>query len=271
MTPARLALFGAGRMGRALLSGWAKAGFASPEAPILVIDPDEAARREAEDIGARVAPWPTREAIADADAVVLAVKPQQFSGLAEVLAPMTPMGALVVSIIAGLPLSELEARFPRARAVRAMPNTPALVGAGVTAFVCGPGVTDAQRDRVIRLLGETGAAIETEEAAFDAVTALSGSGPAYVFALAEAMEQAGAAEGLPPALARKLAYATVAGAGTLLQADDADATRLRDGVASPGGTTEAGLSVLLDPEKGLTTLIRRTVAAAAARSKELAD
>lgn len=271
MTPARLALLGAGRMGRALLSGWARAGFASPEAPILVIDPDEDARRAAEEIGARSAPWPTRDAIADVDAIVLAVKPQQFPALADILTPMVPMGALVVSVIAGLPLRELNARFPRARAVRAMPNTPALVGAGVTVFVCDDGVTDAQRDRVERLLGQTGAAIEAEEASLDAVTAVSGSGPAYVFALADAMARAGVAEGLPEDLARHLAYATVAGAGRLLDEEGADARALRDAVTSPGGTTEAGLAELLAEDGGLDGLILRTVAAARARSTALAE
>jgi pyrroline-5-carboxylate reductase len=175
-----------------------------------------------------------------------------------------------VSIMAGRTLHFLEAALPRAACIRAMPNTPAAIGRGITVAVPNARVTDAQRALVHALLSAVGA-VEwiADEALMDAVTALSGSGPAYVFLLAEAMARAGAAAGLPDALAATLARATVAGSGELLNRSPLDAATLRQNVTSPGGTTAAALEVLMGQD-GLAPLMTRAIAAATTRSRELA-
>jgi pyrroline-5-carboxylate reductase len=172
--------------------------------------------------------------------------------------------------MAGRTLAFLADALPGAALVRAMPNTPAAIGRGITVAVANAGVSDAQRALVDALLSAVGA-VEwvADEALMDAVTALSGSGPAYVFLLAETMAQAGVAAGLPPALAATLARATVAGAGELLHRSPLDAATLRQNVTSPGGTTAAALDVLMAKD-GLAPLMRRAIAAATARSRELA-
>jgi len=178
---------------------------------------------------------------------------------------------VVVSIMAGRRLAFLEqALSQRAALVRAMPNTPAAIGRGITVAVPNGRVSGRQRELVHALLSATGA-VEwiADEALLDAVTAVSGSGPAYVFLLAEALAQAGAAAGLPADLAGRLARATVAGSGELLARSALDPTSLRHNVTSPGGTTAAALEVLLAPQ-GLAQLMERAVAAAAARSRQLA-
>jgi pyrroline-5-carboxylate reductase len=178
---------------------------------------------------------------------------------------------VVVSIMAGRTLAFLQSPLPRATAiVRAMPNTPAAIGRGITVAVGNKHVTSAQKELADRLLAATGA-VEwiTDEAHMDAVTAVSGSGPAYVFLLAEALARAGVAAGLPEALAEKLARLTVAGSGELLNNTPEDAATLRQNVTSPGGTTAAALAVLM-AEDGLAPLMQRAVAAATKRSRELA-
>ncbi len=168
-------------------------------------------------------------------------------------------------------MATLKQLFPRAYVVRAMPNRPAEIGQGATAFVAHPSVTEGQRERARALLEAGGVVVEVEdEALMDVVTALSGSGPAYVFALTEAMAAAAAAVGLPEDLAVELARATVAGAGAMLAEKDADAASLRESVTSPGGTTEAALAILRAPD-GLGHLMTRAVAAAAWRARELGE
>ena len=201
---------------------------------------------------------------------MLAVKPQVAPEVMPALAPFVGAATVVVSIMAGRTLRFLEGALPRAALVRAMPNTPAAIGRGITVAVANAHVSQQQRALVDALLSAVGA-VEwiADEALMDAVTALSGSGPAYVFLLAEAMARAGAAAGLPPALAATLARATVAGSGELLHRSPLDAATLRQNVTSPGGTTAAALEVLM-ADDGLEPLITSAIAAAAKRSRDLA-
>jgi pyrroline-5-carboxylate reductase len=203
-------------------------------------------------------------------AVVIAVKPQVAPEVMPTLAPLVGSATVVVSIMAGRTLHFLDATLPRAALVRAMPNTPAAVGRGITVAVPNAHVSAAQRDLVHALLSAVGG-VEwiSDERLMDAVTALSGSGPAYVFLLAETMARAGCAAGLPPLLAEALARATVAGSGELLHRSRLEAATLRQNVTSPGGTTAAALDVLMAKD-GLQELMTKAIAAAAKRSDELA-
>ncbi|HXW25033.1 MAG TPA: pyrroline-5-carboxylate reductase, partial [Xanthobacteraceae bacterium] len=203
--------------------------------------------------------------------IVIAVKPQVAAEVVPAAAPLVGPSSVVVSIMAGQRLSALERALPRGTAViRAMPNTPAAIGRGITVAVANAHASAHQRDLAGRLLAAIGA-VEwvADEALLDAVTAVSGSGPAYVFLLAETLAQAGVAAGLPADLAGRLARATVAGSGELLHRSPLDAETLRRNVTSPGGTTLAALTVLMGTD-GLGPLMARAVAAATRRSRELA-
>jgi pyrroline-5-carboxylate reductase len=262
-----IVLCGAGKMGGALLEGWLQAGLAPEQ--VAVLEPNPAPPIAA--LGARgVRINPNATALRDAAAIVIAVKPQIAADALPVLAPMIGEATVVVSIMAGRTLQFLAATLPQARAlVRAMPNTPAAIGRGMTVAVPRH-VSEAQRDLAHRLLIASGA-VEwvADEALMDAVTAVSGSGPAYVFLLAEALAEAGMAAGLPAPLAEKLARETVAGAGELLHRSTLSAATLRENVTSPGGTTAAALEVLMGAG-GLLPLLRKAVAAATERSRKLA-
>jgi pyrroline-5-carboxylate reductase len=262
-----IVLCGAGKMGGALLEGWLQAGLAPGQ--VAVIEPNPAPPIAA--LGARgVRINPNATALRDAAAIVIAVKPQIAADALPVLAPMIGEATVVVSIMAGRTLQFLAATLPQARAlVRAMPNTPAAIGRGITVAVPRQ-VNEAQRDLAHRLLIASGT-VEwvADEALMDAVTAVSGSGPAYVFLLAEALAEAGMAAGLPAPLAEKLARETVAGAGELLHRSTLSAATLRENVTSPGGTTAAALEVLMGAG-GLPQLLRKAVAAATERSRKLA-
>jgi pyrroline-5-carboxylate reductase len=254
-------------MGGALLEGWLQAGLAPGQ--VAVIEPNPAPPIAA--LGARgVRINPNATALRDAAAIVIAVKPQIAADALPVLTPMIGAATVVVSIMAGRTLQFLAATLPQARAlVRAMPNTPAAIGRGIT--VAAPRhVSAAQRDLAHRLLIASGS-VEwvADEALMDAVTAVSGSGPAYVFLLAEALAEAGVAAGLPAPLAEKLARETVAGAGELLHRSTLSAATLRENVTSPGGTTAAALEVLMGAG-GLPPLLRKAVATATERSRKLA-
>lgn len=262
-----LVLVGAGKMGSALLEGWLRLGLAPNH--VVVIEPSPSS-----DVAALAKRGlslnPDLRALRDPAVVVLAVKPQIA---AEALAPLRAVvgaGTLVISIMAGRTLHFLATALERAGAlVRAMPNTPAAIGRGITVAVP-VRASGTQRQLAERLLSATGA-FEwiDDEALMDAVTAVSGSGPAYVFLLAEALAQAAVAAGLPAALAQKLARETVAGSGELLQRSPQDPAGLRENVTSPGGTTAAALEVLMGPN-GLKNLMEKAVAAATARSRQLA-
>jgi pyrroline-5-carboxylate reductase len=262
-----IVLCGAGKMGGALLEGWLQAALAP--AKIAVIEPDPAPHIAAL-AGRGVRLNPDIAALRNVAAIVIAVKPQTAAEALPPLAPMIGPATVIVSIMAGRTLDFLAAALRHDGAlVRAMPNTPAAIGRGITVAVP-RNVSDAQRDLAHRLLIATGT-VEwvADEALMDAVTAVSGSGPAYVFLLAEALAQAGVAAGLPRPLAEQLARETVAGAGELLHRSALPAATLRENVTSPGGTTAAALDVLMS-QNGLSSLLKKAVAAATQRSRKLA-
>jgi pyrroline-5-carboxylate reductase len=260
-----LVLVGAGNMGAAMLRGWLALGLDPTRAAIIEPSPSK-----------EIAAWPSLRINPDTDglnasAIVIAVKPQVANAVVPTLAPLIGPATLVISIMAGRKLDSLQQSLSTPCAiVRAMPNTPAAVGRGITVAVANDKVTPQQRDLADRLLKAIGL-VEwvSDESLIDAVTAVSGSGPAYVFLLAESLARAGAAAGLPSDLAQRLARATVAGAGELLHRSPLDAATLRTNVTSPGGTTAAALAVLMS-ENGLDRLMQEAVVAATKRSRELA-
>jgi pyrroline-5-carboxylate reductase len=263
-----LVLVGAGKMGSALLEGW----LALPLDPakILVIEPHPSAEIIAHTArGLRLNP--DLRALTAA-AIVIAVKPQIAAEVVPTLHALIGASTVTVSIMAGRTLATLQKALPAGAAIiRAMPNTPAAVGRGVTVALANAHTTKNQRDLTNQLLGATGS-VEwiADEGLMDAVTALSGSGPAYVFLLAESLARAGIAAGLPADLAARLARATVVGAGELLHRSPLEAASLRVNVTSPAGTTAAALDVLMGAD-GLDPLMERAVAAATKRSRELAE
>ncbi|MGC2812539.1 MAG: pyrroline-5-carboxylate reductase [Bradyrhizobium sp.] len=261
-----VALAGAGKMGGAMLSGWLAGGLQANR--VVVIEP-----HPSEEIRALVATGmrlnPPANHTGTADALVVAVKPQSFREAGAALKPLIGPATLVVSIMAGMPIAAI-AEICGGAVVRAMPNTAAAIGRGITVEVPAPAVNAAQRAVADALLRATGA-VEwiADETLMDAVTAVSGSGPAYVFLLAEELARAGVEAGLPAELATRLARETVAGSGELLHRSDLASATLRHNVTSPGGTTAAALDVLMGPN-GLQSLLTRAVAAATRRSRELA-
>jgi pyrroline-5-carboxylate reductase len=265
--PGTLVLVGAGKMGSALLTGWF--GLKLNPRNVVVIEPQPSKGLAAlKRRGMRINP--SGKTIGPAAVIVLAVKPQTAPEVLPGLVPLVGAKTLVLSIMAGRTLKFLERGLPSAAIVRAMPNTPAAIGRGITVACPNARVTAAQRVLANNLLAATGA-VEwvNDEALMDAVTAVSGSGPAYVFLLAETLAQAGVAAGLPAALAAKLARATVAGSGELLHRSDLDAATLRANVTSPGGTTAAALEVLMG-QGGLEPLLTKAVIAATKRGRDLA-
>jgi pyrroline-5-carboxylate reductase len=263
-----IVLVGAGKMGSAMLDAWLALGL--PPASVVVIEPQPT--RELGVLTSRGLQLnPPVTAAREASAIVVAVKPQIAPAVVPTLVPFLGAGTVVLSIMAGRTLGFLEgALAQRTALVRAMPNTPAAIGRGITVAVPNVRVSQRQRELVHALLAATGM-VEwvADEALMDAVTAVSGSGPAYVFLLAETLALAGAAAGLPRELAAKLARATVAGSGELLNRSPLDPATLRQNVTSPGGTTAAALDILMAPD-GLTPLMNRAVLAATKRSRELA-
>ncbi|THD51796.1 MAG: pyrroline-5-carboxylate reductase [Bradyrhizobium sp.] len=259
-------LAGAGKMGGAMLSGWLAQGLDANS--VVVIEPhatDEIRALVAK--GVRLNPPPND--VGQIAALVVALKPQAFREAAPSLKPFAGPTTLVVSIMAGTTIAGI-AEVCGGNVVRAMPNTPAAIGRGITVAVAANNVGAAQRAVADSLLRATGSVEWVEdEGLIDAVTAVSGSGPAYVFLLAEELARAGVAAGLPEALATKLARETVAGSGELLHRSELSSATLRHNVTSPGGTTAAALQVLMGPD-GMQSLLTRAVAAATKRSKELA-
>jgi pyrroline-5-carboxylate reductase len=266
--PNALTLIGAGRMGGALLRGWLDLGMAP--AQVVVIDPAPAADLQAlcAQKGVALNPAPPYRT---SDVLVLAIKPQMLDTAAGELALHLGADTLVLSIMAGKTIADISARLPAARAiVRSMPNTPAAVGRGVTGAVASQSISTTQRDCAQALLSAVGSVVWLDsEDLIDAVTAVSGSGPAYVFLLAEAMTDAGEKAGLPRDIAARLARATVEGAGELMHREpETTPAQLRINVTSPGGTTAAALGVLMG-EDGITELMTRAVAAAKQRATQL--
>jgi pyrroline-5-carboxylate reductase len=264
-----IAFIGGGNMARSLVAGLRARGATSPS--IRVAEPIAGLRSALQrDFGVEVFPA-AADAVASADTWVLAAKPQSLRAICEGLSDIARrQRPLVVSIAAGIGIAQLQRWFDDADlpVVRAMPNVPAQVGAGVTALHAGPQVAAAGRAKAERLLAAVGAVVWLDdEAAMDAVTAVSGSGPAYVFLLAEAMLDAARAQGLPPDTARTLVLQTMLGAARMLSEDSASPAELRARVTSPGGTTQAAIEIL--EGGGFQDLIARAIAAAHARSQQL--
>jgi pyrroline-5-carboxylate reductase len=264
-----IALAGAGKMGGAMLTSWLAGGLDPKRA--VVIEPMPSAEITAlAPQGVRLNPKDMgQKDMGQVETLVIAVKPQMFREAGAALKKLVAPSTLVVSIMAGTTMKSLQEVCGGA-VVRAMPNTPAAIGRGITVAVAAGNVSAGQRATADPLLRATGS-VEwvSDEGLMDAVTAVSGSGPAYIFLLAEELARAGVAAGLPEELATKLARETVAGSGELLHRSELSSATLRQNVTSPGGTTAAALEVLMGKD-GMQELMTRAIAAATARSKELA-
>lgn len=260
-----LVLLGCGKMGSALLAGWLSEGL--PPHAVWVIDPQPSDWVQAQGVHVN-ADLPAAPAV-----VLIAVKPQMMGAALPSLQGMRGGKTLFVSIAAGTTLATFEAAFgAETPIVRSMPNTPAAVGQGITAVIGNAQVSAAQLQLAEDLLSAVGQVVRLDhEDQMDAVTAVSGSGPAYVFHLIETLAAAGEAQGLSPSMALQLAKTTVAGAGALAQQAAEGPDQLRINVTSPNGTTQAALEVLMNADDGFPPLLTRAVAAAAKRSQELAQ
>lgn len=264
--PGALLLVGAGKMGGAMLQGWLRLGL--DPASIYVADPQPSPEMKAEldkrGIALNPASMPAPRV------VVLAVKPQILAGALKAVSNHVEKNTLVISILAGTTLGALDAGLPAHTAIiRAMPNTPAAIGRGITALVANADVLPEQRILAVQLLEAVGeVAWVADENLMDAVTAVSGSGPAYLFYLTEALALAGVKAGLPAELSARLARATISGSGELMHRSELSPDVLRKHVTSQGGTTAAALDVLMAPD-GLEWLMNQAVEAAANRSREL--
>jgi pyrroline-5-carboxylate reductase len=266
-----LVLAGAGNMGGAMLAGWLAHGLAP--AQVLVQDPQPPPAMAALLAKHGIVSAPTLTLTAPPSVMVMAVKPQVMEDVFPALARQAGRDTVVLSIAAGRSIASFEKHLPAKTAVvRSMPNTPASVGRGITAAVGNAHVTAQQKAMCDSLLRGVGAVVWVDrEDQIDAVTAVSGSGPAYVFLLAECLAEAGRKVGLPADLAAELARWTVAGAGELLHRSDLPSDQLRRNVTSPGGTTHAALQVLMRDPDGMQELLTEAVAAATRRSRELAS
>ena len=263
----RLAVLGGGRMGEALVAGLRDAGWEPDEIAVAEVEPDRRRVLEERFPGVRVVPSPAW-AVADAEVVVVAVKPADVPSALAASAEALPTDALVLSLAAGVPLVELERAAPDRPIVRAMPNSAALVGRGAAAIAAGRHADVAHLEAAERILGAVGTVVRLPEHHLDAVTALSGSGPAYVFLVAESLVEAGVLAGLPRDVAEGLVRQTLLGAATLLAGGEPPET-LRAAVTSPGGTTAAGLRVL--EQRGVRGAFLDAVLAATERSRQLGE
>ncbi|MBD3677215.1 MAG: pyrroline-5-carboxylate reductase [Rhodobacteraceae bacterium] len=259
-----LVLLGCGKMGSAMLQGWLKGGL--PATSVWVIDPNPSDWVKGLS-GLNL----NTDLPGDPAVVLIAVKPQMMGEALPALKALGGGTSLFISIAAGTPIRAFEAAFgAETPIVRSMPNTPAAVGRGITALIGNAKVGEGEMALAEALLSAVGQTVRLDsEDQMDAVTAVSGSGPAYVFHLIETLAAAGEAQGLAPELAMKLARATVGGAGLLAEDSDETPAQLRINVTSPKGTTAAALNVLMDEETGFPNLLRRAVKAAADRSREL--
>ena len=264
----KLVLVGAGKMGSAMLEGWLKNGLSPAQAVVFdpAPPPESAALLARESISHN----PDPASVKDAEVVVIAVKPQVMEDVLPGLAVLKQSRPLIVSVAAGKPIASFERHFGAdAAVIRTMPNTPAAIGRGITATVGNAHVAPAQMNLAEKLLAAVGEVVRVEnEAMIDAVTAVSGSGPAYVFYLTECLAAAGVKLGLSEALATQLARATVAGAGELMRQSGLPAATLRQNVTSPKGTTYEALQILMAAD-GMEPLMEKAVAASCRRSREL--
>lgn len=258
-----LVLLGCGKMGSAMLAGWLDGGL--PAGSIWVIDPYPSDWVKAQGVHVN------GELPGDPAIALIAIKPQMMGAALPQMQALGNGSTLFVSVAAGTSIATYEQILGGDKPiVRAMPNTPAAIGRGITALIGNTRASAADLDLAEALLKAVGQTVRLErEEQMDAVTGVSGSGPAYVFHLIETLAAAGTAQGLPAELAMQLAKATVAGAGALAEAADEDPAQLRVNVTSPNGTTQAALEVLMEPETGFPGLLNRAVAAATNRSREL--
>lgn len=263
----KIVVFGTGAMGSALLKGWIKSKMLIP-AKITAVDVDSAkCKKLASKLKIKAATDPSK-ALKGAGFILLAVKPQQMNDLLSQAGPQFPKKALVVSIAAGISTEQLEQALPQGcPVIRVMPNTPALLGAGMAAVAAGKRAKAAQVKLVLNLFSAVGKSLEVSEDKMDLVTGLSGSGPAYIFHMIEAMVSAGIKGGLTPEAALQLAAQTVYGAGLMVLETGQSPTDLRIQVTSPGGTTQAGLKVM--EERGFKETVEAAIEAATKRGAEL--
>jgi pyrroline-5-carboxylate reductase len=270
----KIALVGGGHMGGALAAGWLRtkrSGVSADNLTIIDPAPGDVIQDLGESQGITCLPELTPDVAADLDLLLLAVKPQSLEQVAASIVPMLPEKTALISIMAGATLNRLALAFGDRAIIRVMPNTPASVGAGVS--VCVANEAGEALKAVVTKLFKPAGSVEwlKDERLIGAVTAVSGSGPAYVFLLAEALAGAGTAEGLPRELAEKLARETIIGAGALLAASDKSPQELRRAVTSPGGTTQAALDALMGSGVGLPELVRNAVTAAERRSRQMSN
>ncbi|HEX2676954.1 MAG TPA: pyrroline-5-carboxylate reductase [Polyangiales bacterium] len=262
----RISFIGGGNMATALISGLLSAGTSRPDQLCASDVRDDALASLRQQYGIETTRDNARAC--QADVIVLSVKPQIFPTLLPELAPHIDSSKLVISIAAGVPLAAIEARLGgQVRAVRAMPNTPALVGAGATALSAGTRASARDLEVASQIFASVGVSVNVAEDLMDAVTALSGSGPAYVYLLAQGMIEAGVRIGLSQEQAETLARQTVYGAGKLLQSSPESAEELRRRVTSPGGTTHAGITTM--ESRGLRDALHAGIEAARDRGREL--
>jgi len=261
-----LVLLGCGKMGSAMLQGWLAEGVSPSSVYILDPNPSEWVQSLIAEGVSVNGDLPRCPAVC-----ILAVKPQMMGDALPSLQALGNGATLFISIAAGTPIASFETALgAQTPIVRAMPNTPAAVGRGITALIGNAHIDAGQMDLADDLLSAVGQTVRLDdESQMDAVTALSGSGPAYVFHLIETMAAAGVAQGLSAELAMALAKATVAGSGDLAEKADEDPAQLRINVTSPGGTTAAALDVLMDAETGFPKVVKAGIKAAADRSREL--
>jgi pyrroline-5-carboxylate reductase len=262
----QLALLGGGRMGEALVAGLLDAGWDADSLAVAEIDPERRRLLEQRFPGVRITPSPAW-AVAEADVVVVAVKPGDVTAALEQCATSLPASTVVLSIAAGVTIDTLETAAPDRPVVRAMPNTAALVRQGAAAISGGKHAGDADLDLAERVLGAVGVVVRVPENLLDAVTGLSGSGPAYVFLVAEALIEAGVLVGLPRETSIALVNQTLLGAATLMADGTEGPEALRAAVTSPGGTTARGLERL--EAHGVRAALLEAVQAATERSREL--
>ncbi len=267
MTDFSIVLVGAGNMGGAMMAGWLENGISPGQICVLDPNPHRDILEMIDQNGIRHET--DSAALGTADVILVAVKPQVMGDVLDTISHLVSANNVVISVAAGKTLSFMEAHLGAGAMVRAMPNTPALVRRGISVACANGQVRPEQKKRTSELLGATGSVEWIEdETLMDAVTAVSGSGPAYAFHLVEALADAAVDAGLPDVLARKLALETIAGAGEMMMQSDFPPSRLRENVTSPGGTTQAALEVLMGPG-GFDDLLGKAVKAAAKRSREL--
>ena len=265
MAKPTVGILGAGSMGEIIASGLLRAGWATGDL-VLAVRRRERAEELVQRTGIATVTDVT-QAATDRQVLVLSVKPKDTPVVLEAIGPIVSSGQVVVSIAAGVPIARIEEGLPGVPVIRAMPNTPAAVDLGMTAYTLGTTVDESAELRARDVLAAMGDTIELSEDLLDAVTAVSGTGPAYVFLLAESLIEAAIREGLPHHAAERLVHQTLRGSGELLATSDKSAFRLRGEVTSPGGTTAAAMHVLEDG--GFRALVEDAVQAAAKRSRDL--